>query len=99
MRGKTAPAGTSFKFPSPASAGMAIVQTVSKRFEQDHLLDISALAEDIRNHTEDCLEPQNLLDIVSLYDQRQLEMKKEGVYAFMLPEYGDGMLGVNLMHR
>ncbi len=78
---------------------MAIIQTVSKPFPQAQLLDLSALAVSLRDHTESSINPETLLDITSVYEQRQLELASEEKIAWMLPEDGDGILGVNLMHR
>ncbi|KLO13166.1 hypothetical protein SCHPADRAFT_928746 [Schizopora paradoxa] len=99
IRGQSAPLGTSYKSPSTSSAGMAIVQTVSEPFNQEQLVNLSAMAKNLRDHTESCLEPKTLLDITSVYEQRQLELAKDGKFAYMLPEDGDGSLGINLMHR
>ncbi len=78
---------------------MAIVQTVSEPFPQEQLLNMSALATSLRDHTESSLKPETLLDITSVYEQRQLELAKEEKIAWMLPEDGDGILGSNLMYR
>jgi len=99
VRGQSAPQGSSYKFPSTASAGMAIVQTISEPFPQEQLLNMSALATSLRDHTESSLKPETLLDITSVYEQRQLELAKEEKIAWMLPEDGDGILGSNLMYR
>ena len=78
---------------------MAIVQTVSGTFKHEQLLDLSTMAKNLRDHTESCLEPNTLLDITSVYEQRQLELAKDSKFAYMLPEDGDGIFGINLMHR
>ncbi|KLO09438.1 hypothetical protein SCHPADRAFT_907771 [Schizopora paradoxa] len=99
VRGMFSPQGSSYEFPSTNSAGMAIVQTVSDPFPQKQLLDISFLATSLRKHTENSLKPETLLDITSVYEQRQLQLANENKIAWMLPEDGDGILGSNLMYR
>ncbi|KLO13161.1 hypothetical protein SCHPADRAFT_380582 [Schizopora paradoxa] len=99
VRGQSAPEGSSYEFPSKTSGGMAIVQTVSEPFPTKDLFDFSALAVRLRDHTVDSMKPDTLLDITSVYEQRQLELAKKEEIAWMLPEDGDGILGINLMHR
>ncbi len=79
---------------------MAIVQTVSEPFPQEQLLNMCPLwLPACGDHTESSLKPETLLDITSVYEQRQLELAKEEKIAWMLPEDGDGILGSNLMYR
>lgn len=78
---------------------MAIILAVSHPFPRKQLYDMPALAAGLRSHTESCLEPEALLDIISAYEQRLLELGNERKIAYIMPEDGDGMLGVNLMHR
>ena len=76
---------------------MAITQTTSSPFPQDVLQDLTQLALLVRDHIASIKEPQTLLDIVSVYEQRQVEMGNAGRVAFMGPTGTE--MGANLFHK
>lgn len=76
-----------------------MIQTVSETFPGNRLLDLGALAGLLQDHSSRVREPGALLELVSVCEQRSLEMGREGRLHWVQPTPEEGVLEANMFHK